>query len=115
MSEEYSFKDIKVIDLVSMNFIELISELEKRPSILPERTILCLDALIHGWLIGRGYEADNGIMNRFNVFIEKQYGVTTTHGWARIIHHYSTDGYDGLQKFFELFNQFLKTDSKNET
>ena len=98
-----------------MSLIDLISELEKRQSILPERTILSLDALIHGWFIGRGYEADKGVMQRFNTFIEKQYDVNTSHGWARIINHYSTDGYEGLQKFFELFNQFLKNDLQNET
>jgi hypothetical protein len=95
-----------------MSFLELISTVENRPYFLGERTIQSLDTFINGWFIGRGYGADNGVMSKFNKFVEKRYEITTTHGWARTINHHSRDSYDALNQFFKLFNEFKIEDAQ---
>ena len=112
MPEEYSAEDIQVIDLCSMDIVELLRNIEQRPMLLPERNIQSLDAFLNGWFVGRGYDADNGLMSRFSKYVDEQFENTSTHGWARMIAHYSHDSNDSLNRFFKMFDEFLKLDEE---
>ena len=47
-------------------------------------------------------------MSGFNKYVETEFDVKTTHGWAQTILYYSQDSHDALGHFFKLFNQYLK-------
>ena len=109
MKEKFDPKNIQVIDLSSMSFLELMKQLEERPYYFSERTIQCLEAFLNGWFVGKGSAEDNELMSGFNKYVEAQFGVKTTHGWAQTILYYSQDSYDALEHFFKLFNTYIKS------
>ena len=112
MQEKFDSKNIQVIDLSSMGFLELMKQLEKRPYYFSERTIQCLEAFLNGWLVGKGSDEEQKLMSGFNQYVANQFGVKTTHGWAQTILYYSQDSHDALNHFFKLFNTYLKSHAK---
>jgi len=92
-----------------MSFLELMKQLEQRPYYFSEPTIQCLEAFLNGWFVGKGSKEDNELMSGFNKYVEAEFSVKTTHGWAQNILYYSQDSYDALNRFFKLFNTYLKS------
>jgi len=51
-------------------------------------------------------------MGGFATWIEKKYQSKTSHGWHQIILYYSEDERTALNRFFELFHEFLNRTKK---
>ena len=108
MNDDYKTEDIKVIDLYSKPLPEVIVEIEKRPLMwLPEKHIKYLGAFLNGYIYGKGCKETSELMSGFNRFVEKKYSITTTHGWVRNIDHMSSDPHKALERFFELFKEYM--------
>ncbi|GAB2199469.1 hypothetical protein [Sessilibacter sp. MAH4] len=113
MNDNYKTEDIKVIDLYSKALPEVIIEIEKRPLMwLPEKHIKYLGSFLDGYIYGKNCKATCELMSGFNQFVEKKYSITTTHGWVRNIDHMSSDPHHALEKFFELFNEYMSNVSE---
>lgn len=93
--------------------LELIKKIEKRPSLyLGCHSINYLRVFLNGFLYAM--PKDESIefykdFEGFQAYTQKKYQVTTTQGWHQIILFYSANEADALDKFFEIFNDFLKT------
>lgn len=113
MNDNYKAEGVKVIDLYSKPLPEVIVEIEKRPLMwLPEKHIKYLDSFLDGYIYGKNCKETCEFMSGFNQFVEKKYSITTTHGWMRNINHMSSDSHHALEKFFELFNEYMSNVSE---
>lgn len=50
----------------------------------------------------------------FQAWIEEKYGIKSGQSWAKIILFYSVDEYEALEKFFELYEEYLNRDKSLE-
>jgi len=108
MNDDYKAENINVIDLGVKALPEVINEIEIRPLMwLPEKHIKYLGTFLNGYLYGKNCEESYELMSGFNRFIENKYSINTTHGWVRNIDHMSSDPHYALEKFFELFREYM--------
>ena len=66
-----------------------------------------MQAYLYGWL-NRDEESviDSELIGEFQDWIQEKYKIRSTQSWAQIILFYSTSEYDGLDNFFQLFDEF---------
>ncbi|MEH1831878.1 MAG: hypothetical protein V7L29_07355 [Nostoc sp.] len=50
----------------------------------------------------------------FQSWIKEKYGINSGQSWAKIILFYSVDEHEALQKFFELFEEYLNKNKSSE-
>ncbi len=84
---------------------------------LTEHSISCLRAFLDGWYLRDPESVTEGsVLADFQDWIVEKYKVKSSHGWSQIIRFYSQDDYDALDRFFELFESWLKAseDSKSD-
>lgn len=91
------------------SILELISQIEKRPSMyIGKNSISCLRAFLDGWTFRSSENiSDMDKFNKFQSWIEERYNLPQTQSWDRIILFYSVDESDALQNFFRLHKLFL--------
>ena len=99
---------IKVTDLRQMHLEDALWEIEKKPHMwLNKSDIFHLNSFINGWLVGRNSEADEQLMNHFDVFVVKRFDQgNSTLGWCS--HIVSGEGeQDSLNSFYKVFREYV--------
>jgi hypothetical protein len=99
----------------------LIKKIKKAPSMyLGQHSIICLQAFLSGYSVakhelgGQPTEQDRDFME-FPEWIRKRFNIQTSQSWASIILFYSEDERKALDKFFQLFEEFLSRNDSLET
>ncbi|MEH2083543.1 MAG: hypothetical protein V7K89_27280 [Nostoc sp.] len=99
---------------------EIISSIKKRPGMyLGRSSITRLDMLLRGYSLAR---REVGVpptepereFEGFQSWIEDKYRIKSGQSWAKIILFYSVDEHEALQKFFELFEEYLNQNKSSE-
>ena len=99
---------------------EILKGIKKRPGMfLGTSSITKLDMVLRGTSLAR---REVGVpptepereFEGFHLWIEEKYGIKSGQSWSKIILFYSIDEYDGLQKFFELFEEYLNSNKSSE-
>ncbi|WP_375509372.1 hypothetical protein [uncultured Nostoc sp.] len=92
---------------------EILNSIKKRPGMyLGTNSITRLDMLLRGYSLAR---KEVGVpptepereFEGFQSWIEEKYRINSGQSWSKIILFYSIDEYEALQKFFELFEEYL--------
>ncbi len=95
----------------------LIEKIKKAPSMyLGQHSIICLQAFLSGYSIakytgGQEITAQDRDFMEFPEWIRKKFNVQTSQSWANIILFYSEDERKALDKFFDLFAEFIQRHS----
>ncbi|MEH2221736.1 hypothetical protein [Nostoc sp.] len=106
LSEEMSFPRFDIYN-------EIPSNIKKRPGMfLGANSITRLDMLLRGYSLAR---REVGVpptepereFEGFQSWVEEKYGISSGQSWSKIILFYSVDEPEALQKFFELFEEYL--------
>ncbi|MDZ8065045.1 MAG: hypothetical protein RMY64_05305 [Nostoc sp. DedQUE08] len=99
---------------------EIPSNIKKRPGMfLGRNSITRLDMLLRGYSLAR---REVGVpptepekeFEGFQSWIEEKYGINSGQSWSKIILFYSVDEHEALQKFFELFEEYLNRNKSLE-
>ncbi|MEH2441074.1 hypothetical protein [Nostoc sp.] len=99
---------------------EILKGIKKRPGMfLGTNSITRLDMLLRGYSLAR---REVGVpptepereFEGFQSWIEEKYGINSGQSWSKIILFYSVDEYEALQKFFELFEEYLHQNKSSE-
>lgn len=99
---------------------ELLEAIKKRPGMyLGTSSITRLDMLLRGCNLAR---REAGIapteqekeFEGFQSWIQEKYDIKSGQSWAKIILFYSVDEYEALEKFFELYEEYLNRDKSSE-
>jgi len=89
---------------------QIIFPIREKPALyLPCNSIRCLKAFILGWYIRSpdSVEDFNILERDFMKWIHFKYKLAI-HSWDRTIEFFSSDEYNALDNFFELFEEFLE-------
>ncbi len=100
-----------------MNSVKrLIFRIKTRPELyIGSRSLSLLQAYLYGWLNrDEASVVDGNLIGEFQGWIAEKYRISSTQSWAQIILFYSVDERDALEKFFRLFDEFLKENEKSE-
>ncbi|WP_445631049.1 hypothetical protein [Nostoc sp. DSM 114167] len=106
LSEDMSFPQFDI-------YSEILTNIKKRPGMyLGANSITRLDMLLRGYSLAR---REVGVpptepereFQGFQSWIEEKYGISSGESWSKIILFYSVDEHEALQKFFELFEEYL--------
>ncbi|MEC4813510.1 MAG: hypothetical protein SAK29_09600, partial [Scytonema sp. PMC 1069.18] len=82
---------------------------------LGKRSITHLQTFLDGYTFGlRQVDVpvteEEQEFEKFQEWIEQRFNQHSTQSWSRIILFYSEDEIDALERFFELFEEFLQSD-----
>ena len=94
---------------------QIIYEIKKKPALyLPYNSIRCLKAFIIGWYTRNpdSVEDFDLLEHDFMKWIHSKYKIEV-HSWDRTIEFFSSNEYKALDKFFELFEEFLEENSSS--
>ncbi|MEH1913742.1 hypothetical protein [Nostoc sp.] len=109
-SLNYSENDLKIS---VRPLYELLASIKKRPGMyLGNNSITKLDMLLRGYSLA---QRKVGILptqqerefEGFQLWVQEKYGINSGQSWSKIILFYSVDEHEALQKFFELFEEYL--------
>ena len=99
---------------------EILSNIKKRPAmyLFGVSSITRLDMLLRGTSLARREVCVSPTepereFEGFQSWIQEKYGINSGQSWSKIILFYSVDEYDGLQKFFELFEEYLNSNNRS--
>ena len=99
---------------------ELLGSVKKRPGMyLGTGSITRLDMLLRGCSLARR-EVDveptkaEGEFEGFQSWIQEKYGIKSNQSWAKIILFYSMDETEALERFFELYEEYLNRNKSSE-
>jgi hypothetical protein len=102
-------------------FYDLLEKIKKRPSMyLGKRSISHLQVFLDAYTFARR-ELDIPVTEQerefeeFQEWVEQRFNQASTQSWARIILFYAEDERDALERFFELFEEFLQRNKNVET
>jgi hypothetical protein len=102
-------------------FYDLLEKIKKRPSMyLGKRSISHLQVFLDAYTFARR-ELDISLTEQerefeeFQEWVEQRFNQASTQSWARIILFYAEDERDALERFFELFEEFLQRNKNVET
>jgi len=117
--KEYAWKNPQATPpiIVDNNFYQLLDRIKTRPALyLGKRSIFSLQALLDGYTFACRQLAipvteQEQEFAEFQNWIEKQFNRQSTKSWARIILFYSEDESQAIDTFFELFKDFLQSES----
>ena len=99
---------------------EILGAIKKRPGMyLGTSSITRLDMLLRGYSLAR---REVGVpptepereFGGFQSWVEEKYGINSGQSWSKIILFYSVDEHEALQKFFELFEEYLNRNKSLE-
>ncbi|MCC5646878.1 hypothetical protein LC607_28975 [Nostoc sp. CHAB 5824] len=106
LSEDMSFPKFDIYN-------EILTNIKKRPGMfLGANSITRLDMLLRGYSLARRevrvpQTEPEREFEGFQSWIEEKYGINSGQSWSKIILFYSVDEPEALQKFFELFEEYL--------
>ncbi|MDZ8137680.1 MAG: hypothetical protein RM049_20645 [Nostoc sp. DedQUE04] len=92
---------------------ELLDSIKKRPGMyLGTSSITKLDMLLRGYSlaqreVGVPLTEQEREFEGFQSWVQEKYGIKSGQSWSKIILFYSVDEHEALQKFFELFEEYL--------
>lgn len=95
---------------------ELLEKIKQRPSLyLGKRSLSHLQVFLDGYTFARrqlgvSITEQEQEFDDFQEWIEQRFNQPSTQSWTRIILFYSEDEADALNRFFELFEDFLNRD-----
>ena len=104
-----------------MDIYQLLENLKKRPSLyLGKRSISHLQVFLDGYTFARRQlgipvSEQEREFEGFQIWIEQRFNQPDTQSWTRIILFYSEDERDALDKFFNLFEEFINQKRKTNT
>ncbi|MEH2008284.1 hypothetical protein [Nostoc sp.] len=116
-SLNYSENDLKIS---VRPLYELLGSIKKRPGMyLGNNSITKLDMLLRGYSlaqreVGLPLTYQEREFDGFKSWIEEKYGINSGQSWSKIILFYSVDEHEALQKFFELFEEYLNRKKSSE-
>ncbi|MEH2088077.1 hypothetical protein [Nostoc sp.] len=99
---------------------EILGAIKKRPGMyLGASPITELDMRLRGYSLAR---REVGVaptepereFEGFQSWVEDKYGINSGQSWSKIILFYSVDEHEALQKFFELFEEYLNKNKSLE-
>lgn len=99
---------------------ELLGSIKKRPGMyLGTSSITRLDMLLRGYSLARREvnippTEQERKFEGFQEWIEEKYRIKSGQSWAKIILFYSMDEQEALERFFELFEEYLNRDKSSE-
>ena len=104
-----------------LNLYDLLRKIKQRPSLyLGKRSLSHLHTFLDGYTfacrqLGIPLTEQEKKIEEFQEWIEIRFNQPSTQSWSRIILFYSEDETDALNRFFNLFEEFLKSEevSKN--
>ena len=94
----------------------LLEKIKQRSSLyLGKRSLSHLHVFIDGYTFARRQlgipvTEQETKFEEFQEWIEKRFNQADTQSWSRIILFYSEDEADALKRFFDLFEEFLKSE-----
>ena len=117
--KEYAWKNPQATPPITVdnNFYQLLDRIKTRPALyLGKRSIFSLQAFLDGYTFACRQLAipvteQEQEFAEFQNWIEKQFNRQSTKSWARIILFYSEDESQAIDTFFELFKDFLQSES----
>lgn len=117
--KEYAWKNPQATSpiIADNNFYQLLDKIKTRPALyLGKRSIFSLQAFLDGYTcacrqLGIPVTEQEQEFAEFQDWIEKQFNRQSSKSWARIILFYSEDESQAIDKFFELFEDFLQRES----
>ncbi|KYC41015.1 hypothetical protein WA1_23085 [Scytonema hofmannii PCC 7110] len=93
------------------NFSIFLQDIKDNPVIyLGKPSITCLHSLLVGYLTTLrhlGFLQEGCPMDGFQEWIQERGKTTVSQSWAKIILFNSMDEYEALERFFELFEEYL--------
>ncbi|NEP63070.1 MAG: hypothetical protein F6K31_40210 [Symploca sp. SIO2G7] len=98
----------------------LIKKIKKAPSMyLGQHSIICLQAFLSGYSVAKHELGEQSTeqeqdFREFPEWIRKRFNIQTSQSWASIILFYSEDERKALDKFFQLFEEFLSRNGSLE-
>ncbi|GAA6620051.1 hypothetical protein [Scytonema sp. NUACC26] len=101
------------------NFYELIQKIKKRPSMyLGKPAISNLRSCLAGYILARrelgiSQTEQEKKFTEFQEWIQKKFNISSSQSWDKVILFYSEDERTALERFFELFEEFVSPDRKN--
>ena len=102
------------------NFYQLIQKIKKRPSMyLGKPAISNLRSCLGGYILARrelgiSQTEQEKKFTEFQGWIQKKFNITSSQSWDKVILFYSEDERTALERFFELFEEFLSLENKNK-
>ena len=96
-----------------LDLYELLGKIKQRASLyLGKRSLSHLHVFLDGYTFARRQlgiplTEQETKFDEFQEWIEKRFNQADTQSWSRIILFYSEDEADALQRFFELFEEFV--------
>ncbi|MBG1269705.1 hypothetical protein [Nostoc sp. WHI] len=102
------------------NLYEIIGRIKKSPGMfLGTASITKFDMYLRGYILAKREVAlpptsQEREFEGFQSWIEEKYGIKSGQSWSKIILFYSVDEHEALQKFFELFEEYLNRNKSLE-
>lgn len=96
-----------------LKLYELLERIKKRPGMyLATSSVTRLDILLRGYSLARrevglAPTEQEREFEGFQKWVQEKYGITSGQSWAKIILFHSIDEQEALEKFFELFAEYL--------
>jgi hypothetical protein len=98
-----------------LDLYDLLGKIKKRSSLyLGKQSLSHLHVFLDGYSfalrqIGIPVTEEEKKFEEFQEWIETRFNQASTQSWSRIILFYSEDESDALKRFFDLFEEFLKS------
>jgi hypothetical protein len=95
------------------DFYSLIQKIHQRPALyLGKKSLSHLQVFLDGYTFSRRemgipLSAQEQEFEQFQDWIEQRFNQPNTQSWVRIILFYAEDEADALDRFFELFDEFV--------
>ena len=99
---------------------EFLDSIKQRPAMyLGTPSLTRLDMLLRGYTLARREAGlvpteEEKEFEDFRSWVQEKYGINSGQSWSKIILFYSVDEYEALQKFFELFEEYLNRNKSSE-
>jgi hypothetical protein len=96
-----------------ISFYELIEKIKQRPALyLGKAALSQLQTFLDGYTfalrqVNIPVSQEEQEFEQFQEWIEAKFNQVATQHWSRIILFYSEDERDALERFFQLFNDFI--------
>ncbi len=92
---------------------DILQKVKNKPNVyLGSPSIMCLQAFLSGYNVAQyqlGKSLDSpDCFDGFQEWIQEKFKVESSQSWAKIILFYSADERDALERFFELFEEFVE-------
>ncbi|GAA6622624.1 hypothetical protein [Scytonema sp. NUACC26] len=109
----FEFNEYNLKTRINYDFYELLGRIKKRPGMfLGTASITRADMYLRGYILARrevglAPTEQEREFEGFQSWIRERYGIKSNQSWAKIILFYSMDEHEALERFFELFEEYL--------